>query len=99
MNSRRCLSEAAEPLFPVRWFENHAALESGDKRRRCAALFSISVQRDELGRGQARSRRMLETHSFSNGDIRLRLYPFLIHETAKNQTALARRTLDFDNVK
>ena len=42
---------------------------------------------------------MLETHSFSNGDVRLRLYPFLIHETAKNDTALARRTLDFDSVK
>ena len=42
---------------------------------------------------------MLETHSFSNGDLRLRLHPFLIHETAKNETALARRTLDFDRVK
>ena len=26
------------------------------------------------------------------------MYPFLMHETAKNQTALARRTLDFDGV-
>src|SRR6266550_1089810 len=42
---------------------------------------------------------MLETHPFAHGDIGLRLHPFLIHETAKNQTALARRTLDFDGVK
>jgi len=42
---------------------------------------------------------MLETHPFSYGDVRLRLHPFLIHETAKNQNALARRTLDFDSVK
>ena len=99
MNSRRCLSEAAEPLFPVRWFENHAALESQDQRRRYATVFSIGVQRDEVGRWQARSRCVLETHSFSNGDVRLRFYPFLIHETAKNQAVLARRTLDFDSVK
>ncbi len=51
MNSRRCLSEAAQPLFPVRWLENHAALESGDKRRRYTAVFSISIQGDQLGRG------------------------------------------------
>src|SRR6266404_9128298 len=42
---------------------------------------------------------MLETHPFAYRDVRLRLYPFVIHETAENQTASARRTFDFDGVK
>jgi len=42
---------------------------------------------------------MLQAHPFAYGDVRLRRYPFFIHETAKNQTASARRTFDFDRVK
>jgi hypothetical protein len=50
MNSRRCFSQTAEPLLPVSWFENDAALESLDQRRGYAAVFSGSVQCDKLRR-------------------------------------------------
>jgi len=51
MNSRRCLSQAADPLLSVSWFENHTALESRDQRRGYAAVFSISVHCNKVGRG------------------------------------------------
>jgi hypothetical protein len=42
---------------------------------------------------------MLETDRFTNGDIRLLLHPFLIHEAAKNEAVFALRALDLDRVK
>jgi hypothetical protein len=42
---------------------------------------------------------MLEARPFPHGNVRLRLHPFLIRETAKNETAFATRALDFDRVK
>ena len=43
MNSRRCLSQTADPLLSVSWFQNHTALEFRDQRCGYAAVFSISV--------------------------------------------------------
>ncbi len=50
MNSRRCLRQTAEPLPPVSWFENNAALEARHQRRGHATVFPIGVQCDQIGR-------------------------------------------------
>jgi hypothetical protein len=42
---------------------------------------------------------MLKTDALTNSDVRLPLYPFLIHESAKNEAVSSGSAFDLDGVK